>query len=101
MKTYNQNTVLPNCQVYQDTASVCQHNYSTSNILEQRTTEGQDAEGSLQKYSIQTRLGASEPMNTNNTGPQCCESQESADNSGHENSNETDKSKNSETKETT
>ena len=98
-------TVLPNCQVYQDTASVCQRSHSTLNTLEQRNTEGQDAESSLQKSSLETKLGASEPINTGNTGPECYnetyESQESADNSEHEHSDETDKSPNSETKETT
>ena len=105
MKTHNQSTVLPNCQVYQDTASVCQRSHSTPNTREQRSTEGQDAESSLQKSSLETRLGASEPINTGNTGPECCdetcESQESADNSEHEHSDEIDESTNSDTKETT
>ena len=103
VKTHNQSTVLPNCQVYQDTLSVCQRSHSTPNTPEQRNPEGQDAESSLQKYSLETRLGASEPIN--NTGPECyyetCESQESDDNSEHEHSDETDESTNSETKETT
>ena len=34
--THNQSTVLPNCQVYQDTVSVCQRSHSTPNTLEQR-----------------------------------------------------------------
>ena len=55
------------------------------------------------KFSLETRLGASEPIN--DTGPECkdetYESQESADNSEHEHSDETNKSTNSETKETT
>ena len=103
VKTHNQSTVLPNCQVFQDVASVCQHSYSTPNTPEQRNPEGQDAESSLQKSSLETRFGASEPIN--NTGPECydetCESQESADNSEHEHSDEKDKSKNLEIKETT
>ena len=105
MKTHNQSTVLPNCQVYQDTASVCQRSHSTPNTLQQRNPEGQVAESSLQKSSLETRLGASETINTGNTGPECygetCESQESADNSEHEHCDETDESTNSETKETT
>ena len=103
VKTHNQSTVLPKCQVYEDMASVCQRNYSTPNTPEQRNPEGQDAESSLQKSSLETRLDASEPIN--NTGPGCydktCESQESAENSEHEHSDETDKSTNSETRETT
>ena len=103
VKTHNQSTILPSCQVFQDTASVCQRSHSTPNTPEQRNPEGQDAESSLQKCSLETRLGASEPIN--NTGHECydetCESQESADNSEHEHSDETDESTNSETKETT
>ena len=103
VKTHNQSTVLPNCQVFQDAASVCHRSYSTPNTPEQRNLEGQDAESSLQKSRLETRLGASEPIN--NTGPECyddtCESQESADNSEYEHSDETDESTNSETKETT
>ena len=105
VKTHNKSTVLQNSQVYQDAASVCQHSHSTPNTLEQRNTEGKDAESSLQKSSLETRLGASEPINAGNTGPECydetCESQESADNLKHEHSDETDESTNSETKETT
>ena len=82
VKTHNQSTVLPNSQVYQDAASVCQRSHSTPNTLEQRNTEGKDAESSLEKSSLETRLGASEPINAGNTGPECydetCESQESA-----------------------
>ena len=82
VKTHNQSTVLPNCQVCQDTAPVCQRSQNTPNTPEQRNSEGQDAENSLQKSSLETRLGASEPKNTGNTGPKCydetCESQESA-----------------------
>ena len=44
VKTHNQSTVLPNCQVYQDTASMCQHSHSTPNTLEQRNLEGQDSD---------------------------------------------------------
>ena len=103
VKTHNQSTVLPNSQVFQDAASVCQRSYSTPNTPEQRNPEGQDAESSLQQSSLETRLGASEPIN--NTGPECydetCESQESADNSEHEHSDEIDESTNSETKEIT
>ena len=103
VKTHNQSTVLPNSQVFQDAASVCQRSYSTPTTPEQRNPEGQDAESSLQQSSLETRLGASEPIN--NTGPECydetCESQESADNSEHEHSDEIDESTNSETKETT
>ena len=103
VKTQKQSAVLPNSQVSQDTASVCQRSYSTPNTPEQRNPEGQDAESSLQKSSLETRLGASKPKN--NTGPECydktCESQESADNSEHEHSDETDESTNLETKETT
>ena len=103
VKTHNQSTVFPNCQVFQDAASVCQRSYSTPNTPEQRNQERQDPENSLQKSSLETRLGASEPID--NTGPECydetCESQESADNSEHEHSDETDESTNSETKETT
>ena len=105
MRTHNQSTVLPNSQVYQDTASVCQRSYSTPNTLEQRNTEGQDAESSLQKSTLEIKFGASEPINTGNTGPECygetCESQESADNSVHEHSDGIDESTNLETKETT
>ena len=103
MKTHNQSTVLPNCQVFQDAASVCQRSYSTPDTPEQRITEGQDAESSREltaKAQPQTRLCATEPII--NTGPRCyeeiCESQESTDNSEHEHSDETDKSTNSETK---
>ena len=103
VKTHNQSTVLPNSQVLQDAACVCQRSYSTPNTPEQRNPEGQDAESSLQQSSLETRLGASEPIN--NTGPECydetCESQESADNSEHEHSDEIDESTNSKTKETT
>ena len=102
VKTYNQSTVLPNSQVFQDAASVCQRSYSTHNTPEQRNPEGQDAESSLHQSSLETRLGANEPINK--TGPECydetCESQESADNSEHEHSEEIDESTNSETKET-
>ena len=55
VKTHNQSTVLPNCQVYQDTASVCQLGHSTPNTLEQRNPEGQDAESPLQKKYWQHR----------------------------------------------
>ena len=76
VKTHNRSTVLPNCQVFQDAVSVCQRSYSTPNTPEQRNPEGQDAESSLQKSSLEIRLGASEPIN--NTGPECynetCES---------------------------
>ena len=103
VKTHNQSAVLPNCQVSQDAASVCQRSYSTPNTPEEKNPEGQDAESSLQKSSLETRLGASELIS--NTGLECydetCESQESADNSEHEHSDETDKSTNLETKETT
>ena len=103
VKTHNQSTVLPNCQVFQDVASACQHSYTTPNTPEQRNPEGQDAESSVQQSSLENRLGASEPIN--NTGPECydktCESQESTDNSEHEHSDETNESTNSETKETT
>ena len=103
VKTHNQSTVLPNSQVFQDAASVCQRSYSTPNTPEQRNPEGQNTESSLQQSSLKTRLGASEPIN--NTGPECydetCESQESADNSEHEHSDEIDESTNSEAKETT
>ena len=68
MKTHNKSTVLPNYQVYEDTASVCQRSHS---IPEQRNPEGQHAESSLQKTSLETRLGASELINTNNTGHEC------------------------------
>ena len=82
---------------FQDAASVCQRSYSTPYTPEQRNPEGQDAESSLQQSSLETRLGASEPMN--NTGPECYdetyESQESADNSEHEHSDETHESTNS------
>ena len=82
VKTHNQSTVLPNSQVFQDTASVCQRSYRP-NTPEQRNSEGQDAESSLQQSSLETRLGASEQIN--NTGPECYdetyESQESVDNS--------------------
>ena len=102
VKTHNQSTVLPNSQVFQNAASVCQRSYSTPNTPEQRNPEAQDAESSLQQSSLETRLGASEPINK--TGPECydetCESQESADNSEHEHSDEIDESTNSETKET-
>ena len=105
VKTHNQSTVLRNCHVYQDTASVCQRSHSTPGTLEQKNPEGQHAESSLKKSSLETRLGASEPINTGNRGPECydetCESQESADNSEHEHSDKTDESTNSETKETT
>ena len=107
VKTHNQSTVLSNCQVYQDTSSVCQPTYSVPNTPEQRTLQGQDAESSLQKFSLETRLCASEPTVTwtNSTGPECCgetrESQDLADNSEHEYSDDTHKSKNSETNETT
>ena len=105
MKTHKQSAVFPNCQVYQDTTSVCHRIHSTPNTPEQRNPEGQDAESSLQKPSLETNLGASEPINTNNTGPECydetCESQESTDNSEHEHSDATDKSTNSESKEIT
>ena len=105
VKIHNQSTFLPSCHVYQDTASVCQRSHSTPNILEQRDTEGQDAESSLQKSSLETRLGASELINTGNTGTECYdetyESQESADSSEHEHSDETDESPYSEFKETT
>ena len=78
VKTHNQSTVLPNCQVFQDAASVCQRSYSTTYTPEQRHPEGQDEEISLQKSSLETRLGASEPIN--NTGPEqhdeTCESQD-------------------------
>ena len=91
VKTHNQSTVLPNSQVFQDAASVCQRSYSTPNTPEQRNPEGQDAESSLQQSSLETRLGASEPIN--NTGPECYKetykSQESTDNSEHEHSDET------------
>ena len=103
MKTHNQSTVLPNCQVFQDVAFVCQRSYSTPSTPKQRNPEGQDTESSLQKSSLETRLGANEPIN--NTGPECydetSESQESADNSKHEHSDETDESTNLKTKETT
>ena len=103
VKTHNQSTVLPNRQVFQDAASVCQRSYSTPNTPEQRNLEGQDAESSLQQSSLDTRLGPSEPINK--TGPEyydeTCESQESADNSEHEHRDEIDESTNSETKETT
>ena len=103
VKTQPQSTVFPNCQVFQYAASVCKRSYSTPNTPEQRNPEGQDAESSLQKSSLETRLGASEPIN--NTGPEyydeTCKSQESADNSEHEHSDKTEESTNSETKETT
>ena len=43
VKTHNQSTVLSNCQVYQDTASVCQRSHGTPNTSEQRNQEGQRA----------------------------------------------------------
>ena len=102
VKTHNQSTVLVNSQ---DTASVCQRSHSTPNTPEQRNQEGQDAESSLQKSSLETRLRASEPIHTNNTGPECseetCVRQDSADNPKHEHSEETDESTNSETNEST
>ena len=102
VKTHNQSTALANSQ---DTASVCQRSHSTPNTHEQRNPEGQDAESSLQKSSLETRLGASEPIHTNNTGPECseetCVSQDSADNPEHEHSDGTDESTNSETNEST
>ena len=102
VKTHNQSTVLPNCQVFQDAASVCQRSYSAPNTPEQRNQDGQGAESSLQQSSLETTLGASEPIY--NTGPKCydktCESQDSADNSEHKHRDETHKSTNSETKET-
>ena len=103
VKTRNQSTVHPNSQVFQDAASVCQRSYSTPNTPERRHPQSQDAESPLQQSSLETRLGASKPIN--NTGPECydetCESQESADNSEHEHSDGIDESTNSETKETT
>ena len=102
VKTHNQSTALVNSQ---DTASVCQRSHSMPNTPEQRNQEGQDAESSLQKSSLETRLRASEPIHTNNTGPECseetCVSQDSADNPKHEHSEETDESTNSETNEST
>ena len=67
VKTHNQSTVLPNSQVFQDAASVCQRSYSTPNTPEQRNPEGQDVESSLQQSSLETRLGASEPINKHRT----------------------------------
>ena len=82
---------------------MCQRSYSALNTPEQRNPKGQDAESSLHQSSLETRLGASEPIN--NTGPECyeetCESQESTDNRKHEHSDEKNESTNSETKETT
>ena len=84
---------------------MCQRSYSTPDTPEQRIPEGRDAESSLQKSSLETRLGTSERINTGNTGPECydktCKSQESANNSEHEHSNEPDESTNLEIKETT
>ena len=57
LKTHNQSTVLPNSQVFQDAASVCQRSFSTPNTPEQRNSEGQDAERSLQQSSLETRGG--------------------------------------------
>ena len=105
VKTHNQSTVLPNSQVFQDAASLCQRTSAVTAHLTHLSKEirSQDAESSLQQSSLETRLGASEPIN--NTRPECyeetCESQESADNSEHEHSDEIDESTNSETKETT
>ena len=84
---------------------MCQHSHSTPNTPEQRNPEGQDAESSLQKSRLETRLVASEPINTKNIGPEyceeTCESQDSADKSEDEQSVETDESTKSETNETT
>ena len=108
VKTLNPSTVLPDCQIYQDLTFVCQRTYSAPNTPEQRALAGQEAESSLQKYSLQTRLCAREPMNTctNNKGPECCVAKpakvKSADNSDseHEYRAESDENKNSKTNET-
>ena len=71
VKTHKQSTVLPNCKVYQDTASVWQHSNTTLNTPGERNPEGLDAENSLQNSSLETRLRASEPINIKNTGAEC------------------------------
>ena len=92
MKIHNQTTVLSNCQVYQDTT------YSAHNTPEQRYPDTQDAESSLQKFSLETRLRESETVKTCTKNTECCgetsKSQESAGNSEQEHH---DKGENTET----